>query len=192
MTGREVTAAGRRKRLILLMREAGAPLSGARLGELTGVSRQIVVQDIALLRAEGYSVVSTARGYYLDEPAQSVRIVKVCHTDEQVADELTTIIDLGGRVLDVMVNHKIYGRVTAPLNIRNRREIQVFVDDLKSGKSTPLLNVTSGYHFHRIAAEHEGILDEIIEALRKKNYLAELLPYEYELREAEEAGALSG
>lgn len=175
---KEMTGTDRRKMLISLLRESQAPLSGTQLGSRTGVSRQIVVQDIALLRTEGYSIVSTARGYFLDEPECAARSVKVCHTNEQVEEELTTIVDLGGVVLDVMVNHRVYGKVTAPLNIKNRRDVQRFVNDLKTGKSTPLLNVTSGYHFHKIAAESEEILDEIVEALRDKNFLADILPYE--------------
>lgn len=177
---KELTGTDRRKKLIFLMRESDSPLSGTLLGKETGVSRQVVVQDIALLRTQGHPIVSTARGYFLDEPKQVTRLVKVCHTSEQVEDELTTIVDLGGEVRNVIVNHRAYGKVEAPLNIKNRRDVARFVQDIKSGKSTPLSNVTSGYHFHRIIAENEEILDEIEEALREKNYLAEILPYELE------------
>ena len=164
----------RRKRIVELMRSSSAPLSGTALGKATGVSRQVVVQDMALLRTQGYPVVATARGYLLDQPKECVRLFKVCHTNEQTEEELTTVVDLGGRVRDVMVNHRIYGEVTAPLNIRN----QNFMKDLRSGKSTPLMNITSGYHFHHISAESEEVLHEIEEALRQKGYLAEFSPYE--------------
>lgn len=180
--GKERTANERRKYMIELMREAGQPLSGARLGTKTGVSRQVVVQDIALLRREGYDIISTARGYYLaakDNGGVS-RIIKVYHTNEQVEEELTTIVDLGGCVVDVMVNHRVYGKVTAPLMVKNRRDVRKFMENLKNGKSTPLLNITSGYHFHTVTAESEEILDEIVAALQQKNYLADLLPYEKE------------
>lgn len=139
-----------------------------------------MVQDIALLRTQGYPIVSTARGYFLVEDQQAVRWIKVYHTNEQVEEELTTIVDLGGEVLDVMVNHRVYGKVTAPLHIKSRRDVQRFVDNLRTGKSTPLLNVTSGYHFHRISAESEEVLDEIEATLKEKNFTAELLPYEME------------
>lgn len=162
------------------MRQTSRPLSGGALGTATGVSRQVVVQDIALLRTEGHQIVATARGYLLDEPKQAVRLFKVFHTNEQTEEELTTIVDLGGTILDVMVNHRVYGKVTAPLNIKNRRDVQVFMNHLKTGKSTPLLNVTAGYHFHRVAAEQEEILDEIEAALREKNFLTEFMPYEKE------------
>lgn len=177
MTGNE-----RRKTIIELMKQSSGPLSGETLGKETGVSRQVVVQDIALLRTEGFPIVATARGYMLDEPKLATRTFKVCHTNEQTEDELLTIVDLGGCVLDVMVNHRIYGKLTAPLNIKNRRDVQGFINNIRTGKSTPLMNVTSGYHFHRISADSEEILDEIEEALRKKNYLTELLPYEKEIK----------
>lgn len=173
-----MTGSERRKMLLSIMKESDVPMSGSALGKRTGVSRQVVVQDIALLRTEGYPIVSTARGYYLEASKHVERVIKVFHTNDQVEDELQTIVDLGGAVLDVMVNHRVYGKVTAPLNIKSRRDVQTFVENLKTGKSTPLLNVTSGYHFHRIGADSEEILDEIEEALRKKGYLSELLPYE--------------
>ncbi len=173
----------RRKKIVTMLRQASKPLSGAALGKETGVSRQVVVQDIALLRTEGYEIVATARGYVLNEPKHAVRVFKTCHTNEQTEEELTTIVDLGGSVLDVMVNHRVYGKVSAALNIRNRRDVQVFMNQLKTGKSTPLLNVTSGYHFHRVAAEREEILDEIEEALREKGFLTEFMPYENEITE---------
>ncbi|MBR5508885.1 MAG: transcription repressor NadR [Lachnospiraceae bacterium] len=175
-----MTGAERRKQILSLMRESSKPLSGSALGSATGVSRQVVVQDIALLRTEGHSIVATARGYLLDEPRHLTRSFKVCHNTEQTEEELTTIVDLGGCILDVMVNHRIYGKMSAPLNIKNRRDVQVFMNNLRTGKSTPLLNVTSGYHFHQVAAESEEILDEIEAALREKNFLSELLPYEKE------------
>ena len=75
-----------------------------------------------------------------------------------------------------MVNHKVYGKIYADMNIKNRRDITRFTDRIKAGKSTPLLNITSGYHYHEVSAESEEILDEIEEALRQKNYLAETAP----------------
>lgn len=176
-----MTGTQRRKKIIDMMRQAQKPLSGGAIGTETGVSRQVVVQDIALLRTEGYPIVATARGYVLDEPKSAVRLFKMCHTNEQAEEELTSIVDMGGCILDVMVNHRIYGKMSAPLNIKNRRDVQVFMNHLSTGKSTPLLNVTSGYHFHHICAEQEEILDEIEQMLKEKGFLTELLPYEYDM-----------
>ena len=175
-----MTAARRRDEILQALAGASGPVSAAALAARLGVSRQVVVQDIALLRTEGYPIVSTAKGYLLNEPKCATRVLKVCHTNEQVEEELTTIVDLGGTVLNVMVNHRVYGRVEAALNIRNRRDVQGFLNDLRTGKSVPLLNVTSGYHFHKISAESEEVLDEIEHALQKKGFLAEVMPYEQE------------
>lgn len=175
-----MTGAERRKKILSLMRQSDKPLSGSMLGKETGVSRQVVVQDIALLRTEGHAIVATARGYLLDESSETVRLFKTCHTNEQTEEELQTIVDLGGCVVDVMVNHRVYGKMTAPLNIRNRRDVQIFMKQLETGKSAPLMNVTSGYHFHHVTAESEEVLDEIEDALKEKAMLAKILPYEVE------------
>lgn len=177
----EINGKKRRDILINLIKNSDKPISGTTLGKETGVSRQVVVQDIALLRTEGYPIISTARGYIFSGDTSSdypTRIIKVCHTNDQVEDELKTIVDLGGCVVNVMVNHRMYGKVSAPLNIKSRRDINNFIEDIKTSKSTPLSNITSGYHFHTISAESEQILDEIENELQKKNYIVELMDYE--------------
>ena len=177
-----MTGAERRKMILKLMKESAKPLSGGALGTATGVSRQVVVQDIALLRSEGHSILATARGYLLEAPQEekNSRLFKVFHDETRTEEELKLIVDLGGCVEDVMVNHKVYGKVSAPLNIKNRRDVQSFLKNLESGKSTPLLKVTSGYHFHRISADEAEILDEIEEALRQNQFLTEVFDYEIE------------
>ena len=164
-----MTGVQRRKKILEMLGQSSTPLSGGALGRAVGVSRQVVVQDIALLRTEGHPVLATARGYVLEVPHQTERLFKMCHTTEQTREELNTIVDLGGEVLDVMVNHRIYGKVSAPLNIRSRRDVEAFVENIRTGRSTPLLNVTSGYHFHHVAADQEEILDEIEAALDDSN-----------------------
>ena len=101
------------------------------------------------------------------------RIFKVFHTSEQIVDELCTIVDLGGTVEDVFVHHKIYGQLQAPLHISSRRDVQLFLEELKSGKSTPLKDVTSGYHYHTVSADSGETLDLIGQELGKKGYLCQ-------------------
>lgn len=168
----------RRQNMLAMLQNTDTAISGKKLGETFGVSRQIIVQDIALLRREGHMIASTPRGYLIQGNGKCTRVLKVCHTEAQVEDELQTIIDLGGTVVNVMVNHRTYGKVCAPLNLKCRRDIQRFVEDLKTSKSSLLSNVTSGYHFHTIEAENTDILDEIEQALKDKNYLVDLLDYE--------------
>lgn len=174
----ELTGSERRNKIVELLLNSKEPLSGAALGKTTGVSRQVVVQDIALLRTQGHEILATPRGYVLETPAHATRLIKVCHTEEQTEQELTAIVDLGGWVEDVMVNHRAYGKVQASLLIKSRRDIQNLKEQLKTGKSALLMNLTSGYHFHHICAENEEILDEIQNRLQEMGFLAEVLPYE--------------
>ena len=83
------------------------------------------MQDIALLRAAGLDVISTNRGYILNEPVAASRVLRVCHTDEQLEEELCTVVDLGGCVKNVIVHHRIYGELEAELNIRSRRDVKI-------------------------------------------------------------------
>lgn len=175
MTGNE-----RRNQILALLSESPTPLSGQFLGQELGVSRQIIVQDIALLRTAGKRIESTNRGYVLSTAADPIRLVKVRHNDEQTEEELNAIVDLGGNVLDVMVNHRTYGRIEAPLGIKSRRDVKAFLNDLSTGVSTPLMTITDGYHFHHVCAESEQILDEIVAALDDLGFIAPLTEFEEE------------
>lgn len=171
----------RRDTIVKALTEAEHPVSGSALGKLTGVTRQVVVQDIALLRNSGYPIEATARGYVLIKPEEvPTRVFKTRHTQDQTADELNLFVDHGATVVDVFVNHRIYGRVAAELGLKNRRDVARFITELESGISTPLMSLTSGYHFHHITAESEEVLDEIEQALEDKGYLVDYTPFELE------------
>lgn len=178
-----MTGSERRDAILGALRAASKPLPGSALARLGGVSRQVVVQDIALLRADGHDIAATNRGYVLrdaEDATRPVRLFKVRHTADQLEDELTCIVDLGGEVLDVTVNHRVYGKISAPLGVRSRRDVEQYLEGIRTGKSYPLMTVTSGYHFHRVAADSPEVLDEIEAALRARGYLAPMLPYEQE------------
>ena len=98
---------------------------------------------------------------------------KVNHTDDDLENELCSIVDLGGRVVNVMINHRVYGHMEAELNINSRRKVMEFMEDIRSGKSSPLKNITSNYHYHKVEADNEETLDMIEEMLRRKGYLIE-------------------
>ena len=168
MTGTE-----RRTKIVELIQNSEKPLSGTALAKQCDVSRQVIVQDIALIRASGYDIISTNRGYIIQEPLVRERVFKVNHTDEQLEEELYSIIDLGGTVVNVMVNHRVYGHMEAELRINSRRKVEAFMEDIRSGKSSPLKNITSGYHYHTVTADSEAILNLIENALKMKGYLVE-------------------
>lgn len=163
----------RREKIIEIMSNQKEPVSGSDLAKKFGVSRQVIVQDIALIRAAGHEIISTNRGYLLNEDASVQRTFKVKHTDAQVEEELYSIVDLGGSVKNVMVNHRVYGHMEAELNITSRRKAAEFLDDIKTGKSSPLKNITSDYHYHVVEADSEETLDMIEDALREKGFLLE-------------------
>lgn len=171
----------RREKIVAVLTAAEGPLSGAALGEACGVSRQVVVQDVALLRSRGVPVLSTSKGYVLQAPAapaRPTRLFKCRHTVEQTEEELTCIVDLGACVEDVFVNHRVYGKLSSELGVSCRRDVARFMADIRSGKSSPLMQITSGYHFHHVSAPSEEVLDEVEGELSARGFLAEPTDYE--------------
>jgi len=168
----------RRSDIVSHLKNSATPVSGEKLALIFGVSRQVIVQDIALLRAGDYGIISTNRGYLLERASGERRIMKMRHTDEQIEEELNIIVDNGGRLSDVFVYHKIYGLIKADLFIKSRLDVQNYLEEISTGKSFPLKNVTSGYHYHTIAADDKKTLDVIQEKLNRAGFLAELRSYE--------------
>lgn len=162
----------RRKAIANLLITEQKAVSGAALSAEFGVSRQIIVQDITALRSSGYDIISTHNGYLIQKTPLKERVFKVYHTTERTEEELNLIVDLGGTVVDVFVWHKVYGRMHAPLNIYSRAQVKQFIDGVRTGKSTELMAVTGGYHYHTIRAESESVLDQIEKALSEKGFLA--------------------
>lgn len=164
----------RREKLIEILRAKKEPVSGSELAKRLGVSRQVIVQDIALLRAVNKNILSTTKGYilYVQEKEKAHRCFSVRHTTDQIEDELCTIVDYGGKVLDVIVSHPIYGSITADLIIETRKDVYDFVQKVASHKTIPLKELTNDYHLHTVEADNEEILNTIEEELRKKHYLA--------------------
>ena len=160
----------RRKKIIEIIQNSDRPVSGTALAKEMEVSRQVVVTDIALIRANGIDVISTNRGYVLAEESRCRRIIKSRHTDDEILDELFTVVDCGGCVDNIIINHRFYNRIEAPLNIRSRLEAKEFMDAILSGKSKSLSSATSGYHYHTISADSEETLDIIEQELKDKGY----------------------
>lgn len=166
-----MTGAERREGIIKQMQENRTPVSGQKLADGFGVSRQVIVQDIALIRAAGHDIISTNRGYILNAPQKVSRVYPVLHSDEMLENELCSIVDLGGCVENVMVEHEVYGHLEAELNLNSRRKVKEFVDEISSGKSSPLKRLTSDYHAHTITADSEATLDMIEQMLKDKGIL---------------------
>ncbi|MBQ8321870.1 MAG: transcription repressor NadR [Clostridia bacterium] len=166
-----VKADKRRGEIASILVSAQDAVSGGELAARLGCSRQIIVQDIALLRASGYDIISTHNGYVVKKTPLKERVFKVRHTSADTADELSRIVELGGTVVNVFVWHKVYGKIEGKLNIFSKRGIDQLIDGIKSGKSTELMHITSGYHYHTVRADSEETLDRIGKALDEKGYI---------------------
>lgn len=166
--------AERRTRIEEVLKRAVEPVSATALAREFGVSRQVIVQDVALLRATNRNILSTNKGYVLldkQQHAKCRRILPVKHTDEQMREELYCIVDAGAKVLDVIIEHGVYGQISADLMIFSRRDVDEFIRKIFADTTKPLKELTGDEHFHTIEAEEEAVLDEVEAVLRKKGYL---------------------
>lgn len=165
-------ALDRRKAIANRLLSSSEAISGGILSKEFGVSRQIIVQDITVLKGLGYNILSTHNGYVIQNSPLKERVFKLYHTTKQTEDELNTIVDLGGTVVDVFVWHKVYGKMAASLNIFSRLHVKQFIEGVRSGKSIELMNITGGYHYHTIRADSDAVLDMIKKVLDEKGYIA--------------------
>ena len=172
-----MTGSERRNHILQMLQEQGAPLSGTALAKAFGVSRQVIVQDIALMRAENHAIVSTNKGYICRTEAsgntQPKRVFFLRHSTEQMLEELMTVLELGGRILDVAVEHELYGQIRVDLMIENAQDAQDFNSRLALCRDNPLKVLTDDCHYHTIAAPSERLLDLIEQELRDKGFLVE-------------------
>ena len=164
----------RREEILSFIGNAENPIPASVLAERFAVSRQVIVQDIAIIRANGYDVTATNRGYVLNSKIQATRVFKCRHSFEEIVDEGALIIEAGGKVEDVFVNHRVYGRISSRLDLINRTHVEDLYRSLVSGASKPLMSVTDGYHYHTVSAEDEATLDGIERALRERGFLIEI------------------
>lgn len=160
----------RLEQIVHIINTSQTPVSGGVLAHELNVSRQVIVQDIALLRARNIEIISTHKGYIIPKTSHK-REIKVCHSSQEMELELNTIVDLGGKVENVFVNHDVYGKLEAKLNIASRRDVKMFMDKIQSKESKPLTDLTSGYHSHVITASSEEILNEIEQTLFQQGIL---------------------
>ena len=131
----------REKKILEILRNSETLVSGTYLAEFFDVSRQVIVQDIAILKAKNIDIISTNRGYRLLSKGIK-KIIKVKHDDSEIRNELNAIVDLGASVEDVFVIHKTYGEIRVKLDIKSRRDVDLLVENINSKLSKPLKNLT--------------------------------------------------
>ncbi len=168
-------ASQRREEILSLLKEnRGKVLSAGTIASRFHVSRQIIVGDIALLRAGGADIVATARGYLLQGGGDGlVRVISCRHDESQLCEELYVIVDNGGAVLDISVEHPVYGVISAPLRIFSRYDADELQRMLSLHHAAPLLSLGDGTHSHTISCLNEDSYRRICAALRKKKILLE-------------------
>ena len=160
----------RKKIIIDEIKKSEKPLSASALAKKLHVSRQIIVGDVALIRAAGTQIIATPRGYVLEEKKEGVeKKLAVSHTREQIQDELYTIIDQGASVIDVIVEHPIYGQLVGQLHLSSRYDVDQFLNKIDGNE--PLSQLTHGVHLHTIRCRDEAVFHRVEDALRKKGLL---------------------
>lgn len=160
----------RREKLRAALAGAEAPMSAGSLAAKLGVSRQVIVGDVALLRAGGESIFATPRGYELRRGAQGLRRVAACrHDRDDTERELLIMVDNGCSVLDVVVEHPVYGELTGELRISSRYDVSQFVRKLAG--SAPLSALTGGIHLHNLLCPDEETYERTLRALDEAGFL---------------------
>ncbi len=165
----------RREKIRELLGLAKGPVKGMDLAEEYGVTRQVIVQDIAILRAAGENIIATPRGYILIKPASTDAITKTIackhHTHQEIEEELTTIVDFGGSIIDVIIEHPVYGEKRGLLMISSRQDVRDFMKSIKNESAQPLSSLTGGVHLHTIQVRNEESYKRIREELKQKSLL---------------------
>ncbi len=163
----------RRALIVEKITDSAKPLSGSELSRLLKVSRQVIVGDIALLRAEGTDIIATNSGYIIGEShhKREQSVLKVNHTNTDIFDELCTIVDEGASVLDEYIMHPVYGKVSACINITNRTEAKAYAERIMDTGAKSLFSLSGGVHYHTIEASSQVAILRVQKALNEKGYL---------------------
>ncbi|OCN00005.1 transcription repressor NadR [Caproicibacter fermentans] len=167
----------RREQILKILKSGDSPVSAGVLAGELNVSRQVIVGDIALLRAANQPITATPRGYLLESgevrPGELLRTVACRHDREGIARELYAAVDNGCGVLDVIVEHAVYGQISGRLQIFSRFDADDFVRKLEKSRSLPLCDLTGGVHLHTISCPNEDAYRRVLEKLKQENILFE-------------------
>ena len=165
-------AASRRQAILDRLRTADRPVSASALAAGLNVSRQIIVGDIALLRAGGAEISATPRGYVLPRATDGITRTIACrHTLAQTGQELDILVDNGCTVLDVIVEHPVYGQLTGQLQISSRYDVEQFLARIRDSDAAPLSLLTGGLHLHTLRCPNEDAYTRACAALKAAGLL---------------------
>lgn len=163
----------RRDEIIKLLTQSNIPLKGIYLAEKFGVTRQVIVKDIAILRGKESNIIATPDGYMMNNMNNSrVRsIIAVSHDEDDTLKELEIVVRYGGIIEDVIVEHPIYGEIKGNLMIKNLNDLNKFKKEFTDKNVKPLSALTNGIHLHTISADSEEDINEIKKDLKEQGYL---------------------
>ncbi len=161
----------RKMAILARLKESDSPVSASVLAKELGVTRQVIVGDVALLRASGSSVIATPRGYLFDRRETARYVVTSTHEHDRLLEELCLILDCGCGIVDVMVEHTVYGKICCDLHIFTKEEARVFVEKLEEEKALPLSVITnSNTHLHTLQCPSEKHFLQAKELLKSKGF----------------------
>jgi len=164
----------RREKIIELLKTRHEPISGNELAKVFGVTRQIIVQDIAILRASGKDIIATAQGYLMKEPSLiCTKQIAVCHSAKDTREELITFIECGCKVIDVIVEHPLYGELHGMLMLSNSQDVENFINAVEKHNAKLLSQLTDGVHIHTVEAINLDCIKRAEQLLREKGMLLE-------------------
>ena len=170
-----MNAETRRKKIVEQLSASSGPVSATVLASMFSVSRQVIVGDIALLRASGAEITATPRGYVLTKEETGVlRTIAVQHTAAQTKQELCIFVDNGCIVEDVIVEHHIYGQIIGQLHLASRYDVNQFMERLENGTATVLSSLTDGIHLHTLRCPNEAAFDRARASLKEAGLLLEI------------------
>jgi len=165
-----MTAEERRASIIQQLRQSSTPISATALAKGFGVSRQIVVGDVALLRASGADIAATPRGYVMEQTSAGCLHRVACrHSGKDMEAELNIMVDNGCTVVDVVVEHPVYGQLTGALQLKSRYDVQQFIS--QSAQAKPLSLLTEGIHLHTLCCPDDEAFRRVCAALDQAGYL---------------------
>ena len=169
-----MTAAERRQLILTILRRTDRPISATALAEELSVSRQIIVGDVALLRAAGEDITATPRGYVMAAQAAGLRFQVACrHGAADIERELNLMVDHGCTVEDTVVEHSVYGQLVGRIDASSRYDVSEFVRKVLNYNAAPLSQLTDGIHLHTLRCPSEGAYLSLLEALRREGFLVE-------------------
>lgn len=165
----------RRKAIIKQLEESDLPITGSELAEVFDVSRQVIVQDIAIIRASGLHIMATSNGYLIPKHNKSSQLIKTFVSKhngfENMEEELMIIVEYGGRIIDVIVEHPVYGEIVGTLHISSKEDVNKFLDRVRESNANPLSILTQGDHIHTIEVPSEKVFRLIMDELRVKGFV---------------------